>query len=237
MYYSPSTSEYREMAAYEMEMAVLTEPAYSLEALQALGREIGVDVETLSSATEFDLGVCQRLKEAQIRFYVDHKGSSEEAARTYIEEKTTFRSLLMGRTSQYRAEATEGDARLFCGAFHGKEVERFLSDHDFLRQYTLTEFTDKMRSIYRANEVIQKAVTDAFEAHRYKFDPLLHTEFLRWVAYQSYRGYLSNRDNIIINVDDFMNLLINRSRKPAKVGRNAPCPCGSGAKYKRCHGK
>ncbi|MXX32509.1 MAG: preprotein translocase subunit SecA, partial [Chloroflexi bacterium] len=22
-----------------------------------------------------------------------------------------------------------------------------------------------------------------------------------------------------------------------KVGRNAPCPCGSGKKYKRCHGK
>lgn len=22
----------------------------------------------------------------------------------------------------------------------------------------------------------------------------------------------------------------------AKVGRNAPCPCGSGSKYKRCHG-
>jgi preprotein translocase subunit SecA len=21
-----------------------------------------------------------------------------------------------------------------------------------------------------------------------------------------------------------------------KVGRNAPCPCGSGKKYKRCHG-
>ncbi len=23
----------------------------------------------------------------------------------------------------------------------------------------------------------------------------------------------------------------------AKVGPNAPCPCGSGQKYKRCHGK
>ena len=22
-----------------------------------------------------------------------------------------------------------------------------------------------------------------------------------------------------------------------KVARNAPCPCGSGQKYKRCHGK
>ena len=26
-------------------------------------------------------------------------------------------------------------------------------------------------------------------------------------------------------------------RKEAKIGRNAPCPCGSGKKYKNCHGK
>ena len=25
-------------------------------------------------------------------------------------------------------------------------------------------------------------------------------------------------------------------RKEAKVGRNDPCPCGSGKKYKKCHG-
>ena len=25
-------------------------------------------------------------------------------------------------------------------------------------------------------------------------------------------------------------------RKKAQVGRNAPCPCGSGRKYKKCHG-
>ena len=26
-------------------------------------------------------------------------------------------------------------------------------------------------------------------------------------------------------------------RKPKKIGRNDPCPCGSGRKYKQCHGK
>jgi len=25
-------------------------------------------------------------------------------------------------------------------------------------------------------------------------------------------------------------------RKEEKVGRNDPCPCGSGKKYKKCHG-
>ena len=27
------------------------------------------------------------------------------------------------------------------------------------------------------------------------------------------------------------------TRKMEKVGRNDPCPCGSGLKYKQCHGK
>jgi preprotein translocase subunit SecA len=27
------------------------------------------------------------------------------------------------------------------------------------------------------------------------------------------------------------------SQSAAKVGRNDPCPCGSGRKYKRCHGR
>ncbi|MBA1146496.1 SEC-C domain-containing protein, partial [Ectothiorhodospiraceae bacterium WFHF3C12] len=26
-------------------------------------------------------------------------------------------------------------------------------------------------------------------------------------------------------------------RQQEKVGRNQPCPCGSGKKYKHCHGK
>ncbi|HHH35349.1 MAG TPA: hypothetical protein ENK48_00800, partial [Gammaproteobacteria bacterium] len=26
-------------------------------------------------------------------------------------------------------------------------------------------------------------------------------------------------------------------REGRKIGRNEPCPCGSGRKYKQCHGK
>ncbi|RPJ69548.1 MAG: hypothetical protein EHM20_16315, partial [Alphaproteobacteria bacterium] len=26
-------------------------------------------------------------------------------------------------------------------------------------------------------------------------------------------------------------------RETPKVGRNEPCPCGSGLKFKKCHGK
>ena len=28
-----------------------------------------------------------------------------------------------------------------------------------------------------------------------------------------------------------------RPKRVQKIGRNDPCPCGSGKKYKQCHGK
>jgi len=40
--------------------------------------------------------------------------------------------------------------------------------------------------------------------------------------------------------DDEIDLLepgITIRRSSPKVGRNEPCPCGSGKKYKKCHGR
>jgi uncharacterized protein YecA (UPF0149 family) len=35
-----------------------------------------------------------------------------------------------------------------------------------------------------------------------------------------------------------INLTQNKNFQPQnKIGRNDPCPCGSGKKYKKCHGK
>lgn len=36
---------------------------------------------------------------------------------------------------------------------------------------------------------------------------------------------------------DIILLITQPIRKEVKVGRNDPCPCGSGKKYKQCHGK
>jgi len=52
------------------------------------------------------------------------------------------------------------------------------------------------------------------------------------------RGYLRQQMpppeglKLIPGADEFLRL-----RKPRKVGRNEPCPCGSRLKYKKCHGK
>ena len=30
---------------------------------------------------------------------------------------------------------------------------------------------------------------------------------------------------------------VEQARRSGKIGRNKPCPCGSGRKYKKCHGR
>jgi preprotein translocase subunit SecA len=51
-------------------------------------------------------------------------------------------------------------------------------------------------------------------------------------------GLLS--DNIVLTHDEINSENESRQKpivKPKKIGRNEPCPCGSGKKYKNCHGK
>lgn len=47
------------------------------------------------------------------------------------------------------------------------------------------------------------------------------------------------RQETPLNIFDFYNKATKtwHGYKVAKVGRNAPCPCGYGKKYKQCHGK
>jgi len=74
-----------------------------IETLQRSG-EIGIDAELLRASTEFDWDRWQTLKESAIQGFTAIPGVSEEGARTYVEEETTFRSLLVARTSTYRAD-------------------------------------------------------------------------------------------------------------------------------------
>ena len=49
-----------------------------------------------------------------------------------------------------------------------------------------------------------------------------------------------NRLNRGIGYEKFIRMKVSPTkvqmlRRPPKVGRNEPCPCGSGKKFKRCH--
>ncbi|MGB9608898.1 MAG: preprotein translocase subunit SecA [Minisyncoccia bacterium] len=55
---------------------------------------------------------------------------------------------------------------------------------------------------------------------------------------------LVQEKNAALNINQVKNLEVNKSNQNQskflinkKVGRNDPCPCGSGKKYKKCHGK
>ncbi len=69
---------------------------------------------------------------------------------------------------------------------------------------------------------------------RYHHDgkPIVHHEtatFRRGAA----RGHENGDHNLWLYVDGHLGP---DPRRTAKVGRNDPCPCGSGKKYKKCHG-
>jgi preprotein translocase subunit SecA len=46
-----------------------------------------------------------------------------------------------------------------------------------------------------------------------------------------------NEDGSVSNESDVATAVASAMRQTAKVGRNEPCPCGSGKKFKNCHGK
>lgn len=50
--------------------------------------------------------------------------------------------------------------------------------------------------------------------------------------------YLYRLRELSLMYDDKIPLMVQeRANWPKKIGRNDPCPCGSGKKYKFCHGK
>jgi len=65
-------------------------------------------------------------------------------------------------------------------------------------------------------------------------------------GHKMFRGLLSTIESSIINTilrvslqsvgEKKIGLATEAQRSGAKVGRNDPCSCGSGKKYKKCHG-
>ena len=51
------------------------------------------------------------------------------------------------------------------------------------------------------------------------------------------QGTLKQKDTTVQDEALQRKILPNSQTKNIKVPRNAPCPCGSGKKYKHCHGK
>jgi preprotein translocase subunit SecA len=70
----------------------------------------------------------------------------------------------------------------------------------------------------------------------YRFEPISQEELdARERAAEEARRRVQRQQNLVYSGGD--GSAVPAARRPAaKVGRNDPCPCGSGKKYKKCHG-
>ena len=59
--------------------------------------------------------------------------------------------------------------------------------------------------------------------------------YVEFVAYFSSPGQMHERSTFVKEKGQWF-YLEGEQMEPVKTGRNAPCWCGSGKKYKRCHG-
>jgi peptide deformylase len=55
-----------------------------------------------------------------------------------------------------------------------------------------------------------------------------------WIA-QIWQHEINHLDGVEERIVDKMPVPVTYKRKHDKIGRNEPCPCGSGMKYKKCH--
>lgn len=79
--------------------------------------------------------------------------------------------------------------------------------------------TEKRPAIVRVqNELRAQEVSSIFDKNEWKF----------------ILGIEPDKPEDISDLEKLLNPV--KSAKSAKIGRNAPCPCGSGEKYKKCCG-
>ncbi len=201
-----NADEYAKIMEYNERLFTLP-PEQQQSMLIGEHKATGLRLEEFRDMTTCDTETWQKIKESSIEKLVEDTGVPESVAREYTEETTTFRSLLMARTSYLRAGVSEGDVRLFCGLFHGKEIEQFLSEEE--SQHYIAGSSERMQRIFLENEKLQALVSETFANNRHKFPSHLHKRFLRWIAYKTYNRYLTSQDSnmLIINIAEFRKMI------------------------------
>ena len=75
---------------------------------------------------------------------------------------------------------------------------------------------------------------DMFDEMNNKIDKEVTTFLMRAEVKQNIERKEVSKNKI---TNDGKDAVKTPTKKKEKVGRNDPCPCGSGKKYKQCHGK
>ena len=216
------------------------------------------DIEGLTKTLSDDMGV-----DLDIQGWLDSDDQlHEEPLREKIQEAIS--TIISDKEEQIGAEnmrRLERDIMLHVLDGHWKE---HLASMDYLRQSvglrgyaqkdpkqeykreafeTFEELLGKIKQdvvvFLTKLEITQPEEVDAIEAeHQQQHEQQAEMEFNHDEAASSLSQDQSQEPSMSDAVDEFTpEALKPFQRQDQKVGRNDPCPCGSGKKFKQCHGK
>ncbi len=89
------------------------------------------------------------------------------------------------------------------------------------------------------NDVLKKIESNKYDEdfYKYKIETLETTYENYEMIFSKNSGHIKYDDDFDDDDDDvFYTPPPQPIKAPVKIGRNEPCPCGSGKKYKKCHG-
>jgi preprotein translocase subunit SecA len=87
-------------------------------------------------------------------------------------------------------------------------------------------------------EELQARIEEETIRYLYLFEPISREEQeAREREREEARRKLKREQNLVYSAGDSAQPATTKKREVAKVGRNDPCPCGSGKKFKKCHGR
>jgi preprotein translocase subunit SecA len=93
------------------------------------------------------------------------------------------------------------------------------------------------RESFNMFEELRSRIEEETIRYLYLFEPISKEEQdAREREREEARRKLQREQNLVYSAGD-MSPAAPSKREAAKVGRNDPCPCGSGRKFKKCHGK
>ncbi|MFH1240481.1 MAG: hypothetical protein V1672_04675 [Candidatus Diapherotrites archaeon] len=121
---------------YIFDLSGGTDPGGIMERklLDIIAEATGKELSSGGEVTKLKEGDIFQGKQKEIELLVK-AGFDRKAAKTFIESRTTFRSLLLSVIARNRQLALGGTTRLFCGFVHSSEIEAFLKNPKMAGKY------------------------------------------------------------------------------------------------------
>ena len=155
------------------------------------------------------------------------------------------------------AYAADTDRKAYAEFWNGYFEQEKLFYADLLKtEETVTGTIPSLAKKYNVDEMIMVGILDGINDSLVNPNPIEEMDkktklSLEYDKEKLYKNMVIAKADWLYNLPEWETLLTEERRaelykeakvantviKGKKVGRNDPCPCGSGLKYKKCHGK